>query len=208
MKPNDAALPGRPLVAILRGIDPSEAVPIAAVLVEAGITWIEVPLNSPAPYDSIRAIVQSQPDAMIGAGTVLTPEDVANVHNAGGRLIVSPDCDRKVVEAARMLRMLSFPGVLTATECLKAIKLGATGLKVFPAFQMGIEGLRAVRAVLPPETRLYMVGGVGPDDFAEWVATGASGFGLGSSLYKPGDSAEDVAARAREAVAAWDAAQA
>jgi 2-dehydro-3-deoxyphosphogalactonate aldolase len=195
----------RPLIAILRGIDPTEAAEIAAALIDAGIDRIEVPLNSPSPLDSIRAMVAAHGDAaLIGAGTVLTPAEAEAVHGAGGRLIVSPNTDAEVIAATVRLGAQSFPGVFTATECFAALKAGATGLKVFPAFQMGPEGLVALRAVLPAETRIYMVGGVGPRNFAEWCAAGANGFGLGTSLYRPGDSAADVAARARDIVAAWD----
>lgn len=196
----------RPLIAILRGIDPPEAVPICQALIEAGITMIEVPLNSPRPLESLRAMTDAFDDiALIGAGTVLTPQQVAEVHDAGGRMVVSPDCDAAVIEATRALGMKSFPGALTPTECFRAIKAGADGIKVFPAPQMGTGGLKALRAVLPVETQVYMVGGVGPSNLAEWVSAGASGFGLGTTLYRPGATVEDVAAAARETVAAWDA---
>ncbi|MDD9921225.1 MAG: 2-dehydro-3-deoxy-6-phosphogalactonate aldolase [Boseongicola sp.] len=195
----------RPVIAILRGIDSSEAVDVCAALIDAGLTRIEVPLNSPDPIDSIELMVKAHgKDATIGAGTVLNAEQVAHVYRVGGRLIVSPNADKSVIKATKTLGMQSFPGVLTPTECFDALKWGADGLKVFPAFQMGIEGLKAIRAVLPAETEMYMVGGVGPSDFGEWLKAGANGFGLGSSLYKPGDTAKDVAIKAREAVAAWD----
>lgn len=198
----------RPLIAILRGIDPDEAVSVAETLLEAGINRIEVPLNSPSPFDSIEAMVKAVgDDALIGAGTVLTPENVTRVKDAGGALIVSPNCDEDVIRATKAAEMQSFPGVLTPSECFAAMKYGADGLKVFPAFQMGTEGLKALRAVLPAETQVYMVGGVGPENFGDWLRAGANGFGLGSSLYKPGMALSEIAATATASVAAWEAFQ-
>ena len=195
----------RPLIAILRGIDRREATEVAAALIDSGIDRIEVPLNSPDPFASIGRMAEAfGSHALIGAGTVLTPEDVQRVRDAGGDLVVSPNCDPEVIERTVQLGMQSWPGVLTPSECFSALKHGATGLKVFPAFQMGTDGLKALRAVLPVEAQVFMVGGVGAENFADWIKAGANGFGLGSSLYKPGDSADDVAARAKEAVAAWD----
>ncbi len=195
----------RPLIAILRGLRPDEAVGVAGALIEAGIDRIEVPLNSPDPFDSIALIAREFGEvALIGAGTVLTVDEVARVRDAGGRLVVSPNADPEVIRATRSLGMQSFPGVFTATECFAALKAGAHGLKIFPASQMGTGGLKALRAVLPLGTQVYAVGGVGAADFAAWRAAGADGFGLGSSLYAPGDTVGDVATKARVMVDAWD----
>lgn len=197
----------RNLIAILRGLTPEEALPVGAALLAAGITRIEVPLNSPRPLESVAILAEHLGDhALIGAGTVTAADEVREVADAGGRLIVSPNLDLEVVAETKRLGLLSYPGVLTPTECFAAIKAGADGLKIFPAFRMGVDGLQAIRAVLPKDTRLYMVGGIGPDGFAEWLSAGADGFGLGSSLYAPGLDAGEVARRAAQMVAAWDAA--
>ncbi|WP_296746621.1 2-dehydro-3-deoxy-6-phosphogalactonate aldolase [Mesorhizobium sp.] len=195
----------RGLVAILRGLKPAEAVAIGQAVYEAGIEAIEVPLNSPDPFASIASIVASLPrTALVGAGTVLTAADVDALHKAGGRLLVSPNIDAEVMGRAMHHGMVTMPGVFTPTEAFQAIRLGASALKFFPASVLGAGGIAAIRAVLPPTTLIGAVGGVSDKDFAGYKAVGVSVFGLGSSLYKPGASVEDVAQRARAAVAAWD----
>lgn len=196
----------RPLIAILRGVEPARAVETAAAIVDAGIDWIEVPLNSPDPLASIAAMQDALgARARIGAGTVLTPEDVRAVAATGATFIVSPNADVRVIERTKALGLGSYPGVFTPTEAFAALAAGADALKVFPAGMMGTGGLKAVRAVLPAGTQVYAVGGVGPADFAAWIAAGADGFGLGSSLFQPGWPVARVAEAARASAAAWDA---
>lgn len=198
----------RNLIAILRGITPPEAVATAGALLEAGITTIEVPLNSPDPFASIRAMVAAHgAAATIGAGTVLSPEDVGRLADVGGRIVVSPNFDARVIMATRAAGLQSWPGVMTPTECFAALKAGATGLKIFPASLIGPAGIRAIRAVLPPETPVYAVGGAGPDNFADWIGAGATGFGIGTALYTPGLPLAEITARARDIVAAYDEAR-
>lgn len=196
----------REIIAILRGITPSEAVPVSDALVAAGITRIEVPLNSPQPFDSISAMLEACGNqAIVGAGTVLHVADVQRLHDIGAHMVVSPDANAAVIMATKQAGMLSFPGVMTPSECFAALQAGADGLKLFPASLLGPEGLKAIRAVLPKGTATYAVGGVGPENFADWFAAGVTGFGIGSALYKPGLAVRDVAARAADMVAAYDA---
>ena len=195
----------RPLIAILRGIQPFEAVSIAGIILEAGIDKIEVPLNSPSPFDSIRAIAKKYGNqALIGAGTVLTVAQVKQVRAAGGQLVVSPNCDPNVIRATIAEGMQSWPGVFTPSEALTALKAGATGLKLFPGDMAGPNGLKAMRAILPIGTKVYAVGGTAPDNFSKWVKASANGFGLGTAIYKPGDTAEIVTIKAGAIVKAYD----
>ncbi|WP_417668275.1 2-dehydro-3-deoxy-6-phosphogalactonate aldolase [Roseibium sp.] len=198
----------RKLVAILRGITPEEVEAVGAVLIETGISMIEVPLNSPHPFVSIERLASAfGKDALIGAGTVTEPSDVDKVRAAGGQLIVSPNCDSAVIARTLEHGMTSMPGVFTPTECFAAIKAGAGAIKLFPASIAGTGGLKALKAVLPPHVDVYAVGGASASNFNDWINAGAAGFGIGSALYKPGDAPKAVAAKAREIVAAYDAAK-
>lgn len=196
----------REIIAILRGIAPAESVEIMETLIAAGITRIEVPLNSPDPFNSIEQMVKAAGKrAVIGAGTVLDVESVERLSAIGAQMVVSPDANPEVIRATKAMGMLSFPGVLTPTEAFSALHAGADGLKFFPAFKLGIDGFTALRAVLPADCKTYAVGGAGPENFAEWHAAGITGFGIGSGIYKPGFDAAKVAQLAAGIVSAYDA---
>ncbi|UUV30898.1 2-dehydro-3-deoxy-6-phosphogalactonate aldolase [Amycolatopsis roodepoortensis] len=192
------------LIAILRGVTPAEVVGIGRALVDAGFPAIEVPLNSPEPFESVRLLTDAFGEwCEIGAGTVLTTEDVGRARAAGARMIVAPNTDPAVISAAVAEGMTPYPGVATPTEAFAAVAAGARNLKLFPAGAVGIGGMKAWRAVLPREIGLLPVGGVDEANLADWAAAGAAGAGLGSCLYRPGDDADAVGARAREFSRIW-----
>jgi 2-dehydro-3-deoxyphosphogalactonate aldolase len=192
-----------PLVAIIRGVTGAEAQDIGRALFDGGIRIIEVPLNSPEPFDSIRILADTFGDeALIGAGTVLDPADVDRVRSAGGRIIVSPNTNRQVIEASVEAGMVSSPGFYTPTEAMLALECGAHALKFFPAEAGSPAVVKALRAVLPKHVPLLVVGGVSPESVGEWLAAGADGFGLGGALYKPGQSPEKTVSKARAFVEA------
>ncbi len=195
----------RNIIAILRGITPEEAEPVCEALLEAGLTTIEIPLNSPRPLQSISELAKKfGSQAVIGAGTVLTAQEVRDVTNAGGRIIVSPSFDAEVVAETKALKLASWPGVLTPSECFAALKAGADGLKIFPCSVVGPAGIKAMRAVLPDATAIYAVGGAGPANFREWFSAGVTGFGVGTALYQPGNSLAQLRKAAHEIVRAYD----
>jgi 2-dehydro-3-deoxyphosphogalactonate aldolase len=199
-----AWLDSLPLVAILRGITPEEALPIGRALVAEGFGVIEVPLNSPEPLESIRLLsAELGQRCLIGAGTVLQPEKVAQVEAAGGRLIVMPHADTAVISAAKRAGMYCVPGVATPTEAFAAIHAGADAIKLFPAELLTPIVLKAWRAVMPRDLPMLPVGGITPDNMAPYLAAGADGFGLGSALYTPGRDVDDVGRRARAFAQAW-----
>lgn len=190
------------LIAILRGIKPQEAVPIGQALADAGFAIVEVPLNSPDPLASIAALAEAFGDRLlIGAGTVMTPADVAAIAKAGGRLIVMPHADATVVRAAKQHGLLAIPGFFTPAEAFAMLAAGADALKLFPAEGTSPAMLKAMRSVLPPETRVLPVGGIDSTNMQPWLAAGAAGFGIGSAVYKPGDDAPAVAKKAERLVA-------
>ncbi|GEO85887.1 MULTISPECIES: 2-dehydro-3-deoxy-6-phosphogalactonate aldolase [Alphaproteobacteria] len=197
----------RNLVAILRGIGPEEIEGVVDALVEAGFEAIEVPLNSPEPFASIeKARRLAPPSCLIGAGTVLEVEQVDRLRDVGGDLLVTPNVEPAVIQRAVQHGMVTMPGVFTATEALRAAKAGAGALKFFPASVLGPQGINAIRAILPPGLPIGAVGGVSQTDFAAYLKVGVTCFGLGSSLYKPGDSAAAVSEKAERTVAAYDTA--
>lgn len=197
-----------PLVAILRGLPPEDAVAVGAALCDAGFRLIEVPLNRPGALECIAAMSSSVPDGvLVGGGTMLTVADVDAVYAAGGRILVAPNCNPAVIAHAASLGMLCSPGVATPTEAFAALEAGAHALKLYPADMVGQAGLKAFQAVLPAGTPLWPVGGVTPENMAGWVKAGATGFGIGGQLYQPGMATELLAQRAQQYVAAWRATQ-
>ena len=195
-----------PLIAILRGLRPDEAVEVGEALLAAGFRTLEVPLNSPEPLVSIRRLRDALGDrALVGAGTVLTAEQARAVAGAGGQICISPNTNVEVIRTAKAVGMISLPGMFTPSETFAALDAGADGLKLFPAELASPKVVKAMRAVLPGGTRFYVVGGVAADGMGPWLEAGATGFGIGSSIYKPGRSADEVGAVARAFVEAWAA---
>jgi 2-dehydro-3-deoxyphosphogalactonate aldolase len=199
----NAVMAQLPLIAVLRGLTPEEALSIGNAIVKAGFRLLEVPLNSPRPLESIALLRRHFPQAVVGAGTVLDAQAVRDVHAAGGELIVAPNFNPDVVAEARRLGLVSLPGVMTPTEAFSALDAGATGLKFFPAELASPSVLKALLAVLPKGTPLMPVGGIIPDDMVFWREAGAAGFGIGSALYRPGKSVAAVREDAQRFVAAF-----
>ncbi|MFT0179053.1 2-dehydro-3-deoxy-6-phosphogalactonate aldolase [Pseudomonas benzopyrenica] len=200
----DTYLKDLPLIAILRGVTPDEIVPVGRALYDAGFRVIEIPLNSPQPFESIRRLTAELDEScLIGAGTVLTEAQVAEVDAAGGRLIVSPNANLAVIRASKAAGLVSAPGVATPSEGFAALDAGADSLKLFPAEQLGPAVVKAWRAVFPKALALLPVGGITPNNMGPYVAAGANGFGLGSALYKPGLTAAQVSANAQAFAAGW-----
>ena len=193
-----------PLIAILRGVTPEEVVSIGRVLVQAGFPIVEIPLNSPRPFESIRRLADELgATTLVGAGTVMSVEDVQRVADAGGRLVVMPHSDPVVVRAAKALGLVCCPGIVTPTEGFAALANGADGLKLFPAELVSPAVVRAMRSVFPADTLMFPVGGMTPDNMGAYIKAGASGFGLGSALYARGDDAAAVATKAESFVSSW-----
>ncbi len=194
----NATFSAMPVVAVLRGLKPEEALAVGAALIDAGIRILEVPMNSPHPLDSIAALVKAfGARASIGAGTVLDPATVDAVADAGGEIIVSPNTDRDVIRRTRERGLVSLPGCLTPTEAFTALRAGAHACKLFPGELVTPAVAKALKAVLPPKTRLIVVGGVSAETIKNWHGSVVHGFGIGSSLFKPGMTTEDVGVRAR-----------
>lgn len=205
----NAALQRCPLIAILRGVIPDEVVAIGEALVEAGFTLIEVPQNSPAPFESIARLAKAFAGrAVIGSGTVLRKADVAGVQSAGGTMVISPNTNIEVIDATKRAGLVSIPGIATPSEAFIALDAGATALKLFPAEGASPTVLKAIRAILPSDVRVLPVGGITPDNLAPWVGAGAAGFGLGSALYKAGMTPSEIAGRARTFITALHKARA
>jgi 2-dehydro-3-deoxyphosphogalactonate aldolase len=199
----DAAARRCPLIAILRGVTPQEVVGIGEAVFDAGFSLIEVPLNSPDPLDSVARLAQAFAGrAVIGAGTVLEEQEVEAVHAAGATMIISPNANIEVIERTVRAGLVSLPGIDTPSEAFAALRAGATALKLFPAEGASPSVLKAMRAVLPASVRVFPVGGITPDNMSGWLKAGAAGFGLGSALYTPGSTPEQVSIRARKFVAA------
>ena len=195
----------RNIIAILRGITPAECSDVCDVLISSGIDKIEVPLNSPDPFESISIMVKLYgQDATIGAGTVLQVDQVRQLYYLGAAMVVSPDCNTDVITTTKDFGMASYPGCFTATECFSAIRAGADGLKLFPSFVLGTKGLSALRAVLPDEIPVFVVGGVDASNFADWRKAGALGFGIGTALYAPGSKLSDIKKSANDIVKSYD----
>ncbi|MCB1347783.1 MAG: 2-dehydro-3-deoxy-6-phosphogalactonate aldolase [Maritimibacter sp.] len=195
----------REVIAILRGVTPGDVVATATAILEAGITRIEVPLNSPDPFESIARLARALGDrALVGAGTVLDVNAVGQVAAAGGKMVVSPDCNPDVIEATKSTGMSSYPGILTPSEAFCALRHGADGIKLFPASVLGLDGWRAIRAVLPQGTKAYAVGGASAETFEAWMSAGVTGFGIGTAIYRPGDPARVTGEKAREMVQSYD----
>ena len=195
----------RNIIAILRGVRPDEVLEIAQTIADSGINQIEVPMNSPDVFDSIQLLHDEMKYFIsVGAGTVTNIDQVKILEEIGIDFIVSPNFDPEVVAATKQANMISYPGVITPTECFSALKYGADGLKFFPATLLGETNLIALKAVLPENVPLYMVGGVGPENFSSWFEAGASGFGIGSGIYKAGDNSTSVARKSKLIVQSYD----
>jgi len=195
----------RNIIAILRGIKPNEVLEVSQVIANSGINYIEVALNSPDAFESIRLLRNKfSGDIKIGAGTVTNIGEVLALSHLGVDFIVSPNFDHEVVKATKEANIISYPGVTTASECYSAINCGADGLKFFPASLLGIENFKALKAILPQDIPFYMVGGVGPENFSSWLNAGATGFGIGSAIYKAGDNSESVDIKSNLIVQSYD----